>query len=144
MDKYNLERFIQAQETSHRYAIKELQEGHKRSHWIWYIFPQLKGLGRSYNSKFYGLSGLEEASAYLEHPILNHRLREVCESILALKTDNAKEIFGGIDSRKLKSSMTLFDLVSPNDIFAQVLKKYFQNKRCERTISLQKTTETNL
>ncbi len=140
MDKFNLARFIQAQETAYSYALKELQEGHKRSHWIWYIFPQLKSLGRSSNSEFYGISCFEEASAYLKHPILNHRLREVCETILALGTNDAKEVFGGIDSRKLKSSMTLFDIVSPNDIFAQVLEKFFSNKRCERTISLQKST----
>lgn len=129
-----IERFIQAQETAYPYALKELQEGKKRSHWIWYIFPQLKGLGRSFNSEFYGISGLEEASAYLKHPILNHRIREVCKTILALETDDAKEVFGEIDSRKLKSSMTLFDNVSPNDIFAQVLNKFFQGKRCKRTL----------
>ena len=89
MENYNLERFLEAQETAYPYALKELKQGQKRSHWIWYIFPQLKGLGRSYNSEFYDISGLDEAKAYLDHPILNQRLREVCEVILGLPTDDA-------------------------------------------------------
>ncbi len=136
MDKYNLERFIQAQEHTYLYALIELQLGQKRSHWIWYIFPQLKGLGRSFNSEFYGISGKEEASAYLQHPVLNQRLREVCEAILGLETNNAREVFGGIDSAKLKSSMTLFDAVAPDDIFAQVLDKYFGGQRDASTLRL--------
>ena len=114
---------------------KPIPEGReKRSHWIWYVFPQLKGLGRSYNSEFYGISGLEEAKAYLEHPVLGERLREVCEVILGLPTNDAREIFGGIDSRKLRSSMTLFDLASPDDVFAKVLEKFFDGNRCRTTI----------
>lgn len=129
MDKFNIERFLQAQEHSYRYALEELKEGRKRSHWIWYVFPQLKGLGRSYNSEFYGISGLEEAKAYLEHPVLGQRLREVCDVILRLPTNDAREVFGGIDSVKLRSSMTLFDLVSPDDVFARVLNKFFDDRR---------------
>lgn len=83
---------------------------------MWYIFPLLKGLGHSYNSNFYGISGTDEASEYLENPILAQRLREVSDTILNLPTDDAVGVFGSIDSRKLKSSMTLFDIVSPNDI----------------------------
>ena len=132
--KYNIDRFLQVQEHAYSYALEELKAGRKRSHWIWYVFPQLRGLGRSYNSEFYGISGLEEAKAYLEHPVLGERLREVCEVILGLPTNDAREIFGGIDSRKLRSSMTLFDLASPDDVFARVLEKSFEGGRCRMTI----------
>lgn len=135
-DNYNISRFIEAQERIYPIALRELQEGHKRSHWMWYIFPQLKGLGHSYNAKFYGISGTEMASEYLEDQILGQRLREVSAAILNLPTDDAVEVFGGIDSRKLKSSMTLFDLVSPNDIFAQVLDKYFNGQRDKKTLNI--------
>lgn len=133
-DKYELQRFLDAQENSYTIALEELKEGRKRSHWIWYIFPQLKGLGRSYNSNFYGISGIEEATAYLEHPVLGSRLREISETILALDDTDAVSIFGGIDARKLRSSMTLFDMVSPNDVFARVLDKYFSGKRDSCTL----------
>lgn len=135
-DNYNISRFIDAQERIYPIALRELQEGQKQSHWMWFIFPQLKGLGHSYNSKFYGISGAEEASEYLENPIFGQRLREVSNAIINLPTDDAIEVFGGIDSRKLKSSMTLFDLVSPNDIFAQVLDKYFNGQRDNYTLNI--------
>lgn len=131
---YNLDRFIEAQSEVYRIALWELQEGRKRSHWMWFVFPQLKGLGHSYNSNFYGICGIHEASAYLDDPILGSRLREVSDTILSLPTDSAIEVFGDIDSIKLKSSMTLFDIVSPNDIFALVLDKYFNGQRDKRTI----------
>lgn len=133
---YNISRFKDAQERIYPIALRELQEGQKRSHWMWYVFPQLKGLGHSYNSKFYGISGPKEASEYLEDPILGQRLREISNVILNLATDDAVTVFGGIDSRKLKSSMTLFDLVLPNDIFARVLDKYFNGQRDNRTINI--------
>lgn len=133
---YNISRFKDAQERIYPIVLRELQEGQKRSHWMWYVFPQLKGLGHSYNSKFYGISGPEEASEYLEDPILGQRLREISNVILNLATDDAVAVFGGIDSRKLKSSMTLFDLVSPNDIFARVLDKYFNGQRDNHTINI--------
>ena len=135
-DTFDLDRFIQAQDKAYPYALKELKEGCKRSHWMWYIFPQLRGLGHSRMSNYYGISGINEAKAYLESPILNHRLREVCEAILGLETDDAREVFGGIDSLKLKSSMTLFDLVAPDDIYSKVLDKFFEGKRCKSTQQL--------
>ena len=124
LDPYNLHRFIEAQEGVYPQALEELQDGRKRSHWMWYIFPQLAGLG------------LKEAKSYLEHPVLGPRLREVSETILSLPTDNAAEVFGGIDSMKLHSSMTLFDLVSPKDTFARVLEKYFSGCPENHTISI--------
>lgn len=133
---YNISRFKDVQERIYPIALQELQEGQKRSHWMWYVFPQLKGLGHSYNSKFYGISGPEEASEYLEDPILGQRLREISNVILNLATDDAVAVFRGIDSRKLKSSMTLFDLVSPNDIFARVLDKYFNGQRDNLTVNI--------
>ena len=133
---YNISRFKDAQERIYPIALRELQEGQKRSHWMWYVFPQLKGLGHSYNSKFYGISGTEEASEYLEDPILGQRLREVSNTILNLATCDAVKVVGGIDSRKLKSSMTLFDFVSPNDIFARVLDKYFNGQRDNQTLNI--------
>ena len=135
-DKYDIARFIEAQEGVYTIALRELQEGRKRSHWMWYVFPQLKGLGRSYNSNFYGISGTEEASEYLKSPILGHRLIETSNAILNLATDDAVEVFGGIDSRKLKSSMTLFDIISPNDMFARVLDKYFNGQRDNQTLTI--------
>lgn len=135
-DIYNIERFVKAQEGVYPIALRELQEGRKRSHWIWYIFPQLKHLGYSYNAKFYGISGIEEATAYLEQPILGQRLREVSEAILMLPGNDAVAVFGGIDAMKLHSSMTLFDLVSPDDVFARVLDKYFDGRRDSLTNSI--------
>lgn len=134
-------RFVEAQEGSYRSALQELQEGRKRSHWMWFVFPQLRHLGHSYNAKFYGISGTEEASEYLKDPILGQRLREVCAAILDLPTDDAVEVFGGIDSLKLKSSMTLFDLVSPDDVFVRVLDKYYLGRRDSRTIWILKSGE---
>lgn len=135
-DKYNLIRFIEAQNGVYPIALRELQEGRKRSHWMWYIFPQLKHLGHSYNSKFYGLSGKDEATAYLAEPVLNQRLREVSDVIFNLPTNDACEVFGGIDGMKLRSSMTLFDIVSPNEIFARILDKYFNGQRDNRTLTI--------
>ena len=135
-ENYNLKRFIEAQEGVYPVALRELREGRKRSHWMWYIFPQLKHLGHSYNAKYYGLSGVDEAAAYLAEPVLGQRLREVTTAILNLPTNDAYEVFGGIDGMKLRSSMTLFDIVSPNDIFARVLDKYFNGQRDHRTLTL--------
>lgn len=135
-DSFNLNRFVVAQDAVYDTVVSELSEGRKRSHWMWYIFPQLKHLGHRYNAKFYGISGWEEAKAYLADPILDARLRKVSEIILALPGNDAREVFGGIDDMKLRSSMTLFDLVAPNDIFSRVLEKYFNGKRDRRTIAI--------
>ncbi|MBD5184946.1 MAG: DUF1810 domain-containing protein [Bacteroidales bacterium] len=142
-DSFNLNRFIIAQDAVYDTVVAELSDGCKRSHWMWYIFPQLKHLGHSYNAKFYGISGWEEAKAYLANPILDARLRKVSEIILALPEDDAREVFGGIDAIKLRSSMTLFDLVAPNDIFSRVLEKYFNGKRDRRTIAIVNEGDNN-
>ena len=131
-----LERFIHTQDENYTHALEEIKSGKKRTHWMWYIFPQLKFLEYSYKSKFYGISGIDEAFAYLGNPILGQRLRVVSMTILNSSINNATDVYGDIDSRKLRSSMTLFDIVSPNDIFARVLDKYFNGQRDCRTINI--------
>ena len=115
-------------------ALSEIKEGHKRGHWIWYVFPQIKGLGHSYNSEFYGISSKDEAKAYLEHPELGKRLREITKALLDCNNPSAFNVLGFPDVLKVQSCMTLFDLVSPNDIFNEVLEKYYEGKRCEKTV----------
>ena len=133
-DSYNLARFHEAQAGTYETALAEIKDGCKRSHWMWYIFPQVEGLGRSSTSKYYGISCLDEARAYLDDEILGARLREICGELLKHSGKNIHGIFGGIDSAKLKSSMTLFDMVSPDDVFAKVLETFFQGKRDDLTI----------
>lgn len=134
---YDLERFLQAQDSgwcSYNDALKEIKEGKKLSHWIWYVFPQIKGLGHSYNSEFYGISGKDEAKVYLEHAVLGQRLREITKALLDCSNPSADDILGFPDVLKVKSCMTLFDLVSSNDIFKDVLNKYYEGKTCEKTL----------
>lgn len=133
-NNYNLERFVTAQNRVIESVISELKNGKKQSHWMWFIFPQLKGLGHSYNSKFYGITDLEEAKLYLAHPILGARLKEVCTILENLPIEDPEEIFGTIDTTKLRSSMTLFDQVEPNSIFHKLLMKYYDGYQCGRTI----------
>jgi uncharacterized protein (DUF1810 family) len=125
--EYDLERFLTAQESAYDEALDEIRAGRKCSHWIWYIFPQQKGLGHSYNSEYYGLDGTDEARAYLAHPILGTRLREICEVLLThVGKRDIDDIMGSsIDVLKLQTSMKLFDQVSPNDIFEKVLDAFF-------------------
>lgn len=128
-EKYDLQRFIDAQERDYATALAEIRAGRKQSHWIWYIFPQLRGLGRSSNFYLYGIENLAEAGAYLAHPVLGARLREITEVLLAIEGKTAIQILGGIDAMKVLSSMTLFDTVSPNDVFGQVLDKYYAGRK---------------
>lgn len=134
---YNLTRFLQAQQQDYPLALAEIQSGKKINHWIWYIFPQLKGLGRSEMSEYYGIQDLDEAKAYLANPVLNDRLVQICRALLSLSTNDAAAVMGGPDDIKLKSSMTLFAAVadSPN-IFEAVLEKYYHGKKDFRTLAL--------
>ena len=134
--KTDISRFREASDWNYEFALKEIRNGQKRSHWIWFIFPQMRGLGFSQNSQFYGITDLKEAELYLIDPILGLRLREITTALLEHNDKSTVEIFGRIDAIKVQSSMTLFDLVSPNDIFDQVLEKYYNGKRCIQTISL--------
>jgi uncharacterized protein (DUF1810 family) len=127
-DPYGLERFVTAQDQAGTYdtAIDELRAGRKRSHWMWFVFPQIAGLGQTPTSRHFAMSSLDEARAYLAHPVLGPRLIEAAQIVAQLEGRNAEEIFGGIDAMKLRSSMTLFAYAdSANPIFGQVLGTYF-------------------
>lgn len=138
MDRYNLSRFLTAQDSCSQYemALEEIRTGQKRSHWMWFVFPQLKGLGRSYNADYYGLTGADEALAYWQHPVLGERLREITGVLLLLEGMSARQIFGGIDAMKLRSSMTLFWKATGNELFRKVLDKYYDCKVCNRTLGM--------
>jgi uncharacterized protein (DUF1810 family) len=127
-DLYRLDRFLDAQDRRGAYddALAELRAGHKTGHWMWFVFPQIAGLGMSEMSRKYAISSLAEAEAYLAHPVLGPRLRECTQAIVALQGRSASEIFGGIDSLKLRSSLTLFSRATPGDpLFSGALQKYF-------------------
>jgi uncharacterized protein (DUF1810 family) len=136
-DPFDLNRFITAQEGIYDRALAELRDGLKRSHWMWYIFPQIDGLGHSPTTRHYSIKSLEEARQYLAHPVLGPRLRECAEAVLAVQGQSAADIFGHPDDWKLQSSMTLFELASgPQSVFGRVLDKYYQGKRDSRTLQI--------
>ncbi|NAZ77923.1 DUF1810 family protein [Kineococcus sp. T13] len=129
-DRYDLQRFVDAQDGTYEGAVSELRAGRKTSHWMWWVFPQIAGLGSSPTSVRYALSGLDEAQAYLAHPVLGNRLRECARTLLDLPGDDAEEVFGGVDAAKLRSSMTLFTATDPDEpTFSAVLEKYFGGER---------------
>ena len=138
----SLDRFLVAQEHSYDTALREIRSGRKRSHWMWYIFPQLKGLGRSSTSEYYGLSGIKEAQAYLSDSILKARLIEITDAVIAHKDKSAEEIFGGIDAKKLRSCMTLFSIAAPDiPVFDAVLEQFFHGVPDRNTLRLTKYNE---
>mgnify|MGYP005753606745 CR=1 FL=1 len=134
IENTGLQRFIEAQNDSYDQALKEIRNGRKLTHWIWYIFPQIKGLGFSYNSEYYGITSLQEAKDYLENELLRKRLFKITESLLMHKGKDIESIMGDIDALKLKSSMTLFDAVQPGGIFGEVLDEFYGGERCRRTL----------
>ena len=137
MNINSLDRFIKAQDNMYETALKEIKNGEKESHWMWYIFPQLRGLGESEMSYFYGINGIEEAKAFLAHPTLSARLIEISTALLEHKDKPIEDIMGYIDDMKLKSSMTLFALASEEDsIFHQVLDLFFDGEMDQQTIKL--------
>ena len=131
-----LERFVRAQAHSYETALAEIRSGMKRSHWMWYIFPQIAGLGMSSTAQYYAIEDLEEARAYWAHPLLGPRLREISEALLTLDTDDAGAVFGWPDELKLRSSMTLFARATDCPVFQQVLDKYYGGVEDERTLRL--------
>lgn len=138
-DPFELQRFVDAQDGDGVYphALRELREGRKRTHWMWFVFPQLAGLGRSATAQRYALSGTAEASAYLEHPVLGDRLLECVNALLALDTSDPIAIFGDVDAAKLRSSMTVFDQFSPSEsAFMRVLQQYFGGEPDTATLDL--------
>ena len=134
----DLNRFIEAQERDYEIALREIKEGHKRSHWIWYIFPQLDSLGHSYMSKYYGIKDENEAKEYINNEYLKNHLLEISNELLKLKNKNISDIMGYPDDLKLKSCMTLFDYVSSYDVFDKVLSKYYNGLRDEVTLNILK------
>lgn len=136
-DRYKLQRFIDAQHPIYGQVRDELQSGQKESHWMWFIFPQIKGLGSSMTAQKYAITGIDEAKAYLEHPLLGFRLHECTQIVNAADARSIEEIFGYPDHLKFHSSMTLFAHVSPGDgSFAVALKKYFQGNMDRKTLEL--------
>ena len=136
-DPFELSRFVEAQDKVYDRVLAELKSGRKRTHWMWFVFPQIEGLGHSWTTRCYSIKSREEAREYLDHPLLGKRLRECCELILALEGLSVSRIFGYPDDLKLKSSMTLFASVAESgSVFTRVLEKYFQGIRDERTLAL--------
>ena len=134
---YDLSRFIKAQETDYERALSEIRSGHKRSHWIWYIFPQIDGLGFSSTAQYYAIKDRKEAEEYLKNDLLRERLVEISEALLLLESNDAGEVMGYPDDLKLRSSMTLFHEVAPEmDVFQKVLDKFFEGKPDQKTIEL--------
>lgn len=134
-DMYNLQRFLGAQSNCYQQALQEIQGGQIRSHWIWFIFPQLAILGHSRNAKYYGISGYDEAEAYLNHPILGERLRVITKALLTHTDMDVVDIFGEIDAMKVCSCMTLFDAVSPDDVFQKVLDGFYKGQYDLKTLN---------
>ena len=136
-DPYDLSRFVRAQEVGYEQIVAEIRSGRKRSHWMWYVFPQIDGLGFSSLSKRYSIKSLGEARAYLAHPVLGPRLLECAEAVVSLEGRSATEIFGSPDDMKLRSCATLFACVSPSgSVFARLLGKYYRGRRDGKTVQL--------
>lgn len=135
-EAYSLDRFVAAQERMYERALAEVRNGKKLTHWIWYIFPQLRGLGSSNNSLYYGIEGEYEARAYLQHPVLGSRLKEITAVLLNLNVTNIKEVFGELDAMKFCSCMTLFREVSEDDLFEKVINRYFHGIVDDKTLKL--------
>lgn len=136
-DAGDLKRFLDAQELHHQSALEEIQHGKKRSHWMWFVFPQIKGLGFSQTSIFYAIENLNEAGEYLSHAVLGGRLILVCNELVKLESNDAHKIFGSPDDLKLKSSMTLFASLEKTDpVFESVLKKFFNGLKDQKTLQI--------
>ena len=134
-DPFGLERFVGAQDGGvYEQALRELRAGAKRGHWMWFVFPQVAGLGRSSTAQHYALAGLEEARAYLAHPVLGPRLVECAQALLELSGRDPVRVLGSVDAVKLRSSMTLFEAAAPDErVFAEVLERWFDGERDEAT-----------
>lgn len=136
-DPHDLKRFVQAQEDDYERALSEVKSGRKRSHWMWYVFPQIEGLGFSTTSRLYSIKSIGEAKAYLSHPVLGPRLMECAEAVLGVVGRSAYEILGSPDDMKLRSCATLFACVAPaGSVFDRLLDKYFHGERDQKTLRL--------
>ncbi len=132
----SLERFLVAQEHSYDTALREIRAGHKRSHWMWYIFPQIAGLGMSYTAQLYAIADIDEARRYIAHPLLGARLIEISRALLTLESSDAAAVMGYPDDLKLRSCMTLFSQVSDDPVFTAVLDKFYGGRADTRTLSI--------
>ena len=136
-DPAGLEKFVSAQDRDYSTALSEIRSGRKRSHWIWYIFPQLQGLGFSQTAQYYGIRDLEQARDYMAHPVLGPRLVEISEALLGLESSNPGAVMGYPDDLKLCSCMTLFELAAPDQpVFGQVLQKFYGGNRDRLTLEM--------
>ena len=133
-----IDRFLEPQKTAYAIALEEVQSGRKVSHWMWYIFPQLRGLGQSNVAWYYGIEDLEEASAYLAHPVLGQRLWEITQTVLELSETDPLRVFGWPDNMKFRSCMTLFAQVSEDDLYVRALDKFFGGQEDDLTLKLLK------
>ncbi|MCD7743854.1 MAG: DUF1810 domain-containing protein [Lachnospiraceae bacterium] len=132
-----LNRFLSAQEKSYKRALQEIRSGKKMSHWMWYIFPQIQGLGSSPTAQYYAISGLDEAKEYISPPVLGEHLREISSALLELESSDAEDVIGWPDNLKLRSSMTLFSIADPGcEVFQKVLDKYFDGEKDPKTIAI--------
>jgi uncharacterized protein (DUF1810 family) len=132
-----LSRFLSAQKSFYSLVVKELETGKKKSHWMWFIFPQIEGLGHSSTAKYYSIKSIEEAKEYIAHPVLGKRLLECTNILLHINGKTADEIFGYPDNLKLKSCMTLFNFIAPEqEVFEIVLKRFFAGEEDQRTVSI--------
>jgi len=141
----NLQKFLDAQEHTYAQALAEIKAGRKTGHWMWFIFPQVAGLGQSPTSVYYAIQNYKEAKEYLQHPVLGGRLNEICEVLFSLPGTSAEDIFGSTDAMKLRSSLTLFGLAdySESDVFSRLIDKYFNNYPDQVTIELLSNESTN-
>lgn len=135
-DPYDLDRFVAAQDGSYETALAEIRRGAKRSHWMWYVFPQIAGLGRSAMAQRYAIASLAEAQAYLDHPLLGARLRESVSALQDLTSGTAESVFGEIDATKLRSSLTLFEAAGAGPLFAAALDRWFGGTRDPATLAV--------
>jgi uncharacterized protein (DUF1810 family) len=135
--QYTLQRFTEAQARNYADALTEIKNGKKRTHWMWYVFPQIQGLGNSEFARLYAINDMEEAEAYLNHPVLGSRLKEISNALLQLQSNDAHQIFGNPDDMKLQSSMTLFSLLTNTDpVFEEVLKKFYNGEKDPKTLQI--------
>lgn len=134
-DRFELERFVQAQRAVYDQALAEVRSGRKRSHWMWFVFPQIAGLGHSSMAQHYAIGSLAEAGAYLAHPVLGVRLREMVSALQDLTEPNADAVFGGIDATKLRSSLTLFEAAGGGPAFGEALDRWFDGERDQATLT---------
>lgn len=139
-----IDRFLEPQKTAYAIALEEVRNARKVSHWMWYIFPQLRGLGQSNVAWYYGIENLDEAKVYLEHPVLGQRLREITQTALELSETDPMKVFGWPDHMKFRSCMTLFAQISEDDLFAKALDKFFDGQGDSMTLELLKQKGTTL